>query len=143
MVAIDHDAAALAALEAVAGVSCVVADLEKAPWPLAESERFAAVIVTNYLHRPLLPRLLVALAEGGILIVETFARGNASVGRPANPAFLLDPGELLEWVRGTLRVVAYQDGFLASPRPAYRQRICAVRETAGNGSMPPRYELAG
>jgi hypothetical protein len=101
------------------------------------------VIVTNYLHRPLWPSILAALAPGGVLLYETFAHGNASVGKPSNPAFLLRPAELLEAVQGVLRVVAFQDGFLASPRPAFIQRICAVRETGGNDLDPARYDLAG
>jgi SAM-dependent methyltransferase len=132
VVAVDRDAALLHTLDGVPGVRCVTADLENGPWPLGADERFAAVIVTNYLHRPLLPRLMAALAEGGILVYETFARGNASVGKPSNPDFLLRPGELLDAVRGVLHVLAYQDGFLALPQAAYRQRICAVLETAGN-----------
>ena len=80
-----------------------------------------------------------------MLIYETFAQGNETVGKPSNPAFLLAPGELLDAVRGRLRVVAYEDGFVAAPREAFVQRICAVREgatpTAGAGI--PRYELPG
>ncbi|EDZ98572.1 conserved hypothetical protein, partial [Burkholderia sp. H160] len=126
----------------------LVADLEGAPWPLPGAAAFAAVIVINYLHRPLFPQLLRALAPGGVLVYETFAQGNESVGKPSNPAFLLAPGELLDVVRGQLRVVAFQDGFLARPRPAYVQRICAVREAARaddpvRATAPPCYELAG
>ena len=72
--------------------------------------------------------MLRSLAPGGVLVYETFAQGNESVGKPSNPAFLLAPGELLDRVRGQLRVVAFQDGFLAQPRPAYVQRICAILE---------------
>ncbi|EMN1928654.1 SAM-dependent methyltransferase [Burkholderia ambifaria] len=121
------------------------ADLEGAPWPLPAGASFAAVIVTHYLHRPLWPHLLDAVAPGGVLIYETFAQGNETVGKPSNPAFLLAPGELLDAVRGHLRVIAYEDGFVAGPREAFVQRICAVREgatpTAGAGI--PRYELPG
>ena len=88
----------------------------------------AAVVVTNYLHRPLWPHLLDAVAPGGVLIYETFAQGNETVGKPSNPAFLLAPGELLDAVHGRLRVVAYEDGFVAAPREAFVQRLCAVRE---------------
>lgn len=99
------------------------------PWPLG-ARRFAGIVVANYLHRPLMPRLTSALAEGGVLIYETFAAGNERFGRPTNPDFLLRPGELLEIVRGRLRVVAYEEGVVTTPRPAMVQRICAVDEAA-------------
>ncbi|KVZ43846.1 SAM-dependent methyltransferase [Burkholderia ubonensis] len=145
VVALERDPAALAALRAIPGVDARDADLEGAPWPLPAGKRFAAVVVTNYLHRPLWPHLLDALAPGGVLVYETFARGNETVGKPSNPAFLLAPGELLEAVRGRLRVVGYEDGFVAAPRAAFVQRICAVREGAATGSEAgiPRYELPG
>jgi len=69
--------------------------------------------------------LIGALDPQGVLIYETFAAGNERFGRPANPAFLLQPGELLEVVRGHLRVIAYEDLHIQSPRPAMVQRICA------------------
>jgi SAM-dependent methyltransferase len=146
--ALDRDAAALDLMHGVARISTLVADLEGAAWPLPAGTEFAAIVVTNYLHRPLFPQLLSALAPGGVLVYETFAQGNESVGKPSNPAFLLAPGELLDVVRGHLRVVAFQDGFLAQPRPAYVQRICAIREadrSAGHAQAapPPCYELAG
>jgi SAM-dependent methyltransferase len=148
--ALDRDAAALAMLADAKGVETVTADLEGgSPWPLPAKVRFAAVIVTNYLHRPLFARLIDTLAPGGVLICETFAAGNETVGKPSNPAFLLAPGELLDVVRPHLRVVAFQDGFLATPRAAFVQRICAVREAVSpmrrsNGAViPPRYDLAG
>jgi hypothetical protein len=84
------------------------------------------VCVTNYLHRPLFPTLLDALAPGGVLIYETFARGNERYGRPSNPDFLLKAGELLDQVRGRLRVIAYEDITIEEPRPACIQRICAT-----------------
>ncbi|MGU7780257.1 class I SAM-dependent methyltransferase [Burkholderia sp. PU8-34] len=145
VVALERDPAALAALRAIPGVDAREADLEGAPWPLPAGEPFAAVIVTNYLHRPLWPHLLDALAPGGVLVYETFAQGNETVGKPSNPAFLLAPGELLDAVRGRLRVVAYEDGFIAAPRAAFIQRICAVRERAAAGSEAgiSRYELRG
>ncbi|WP_313298458.1 class I SAM-dependent methyltransferase [Diaphorobacter sp.] len=103
------------------------ADVENGPWPLA-GRRFDAVVVTNYLWRPLFPHLLDSVAPGGVLIYETFAIGNESVGRPARPEFLLQPGELLTLCSG-LRVIAYEDGFL--PEPArFVQRIVARRETS-------------
>ncbi|RDU97883.1 class I SAM-dependent methyltransferase [Trinickia dinghuensis] len=153
VVAIDRAEAALGALSGIAGVEPIPADLENgSPWPLPDTRRFAAVIVTNYLYRPLLPRLAQLLAPGGVLLYETFARGNETVGKPSNPAFLLAPGELLDAVRGRLAVVAYEDGYLAAPRPAFVQRICAVlpaRPQAGgatDGAAPAhytRYDLIG
>ena len=150
VVAIDRAEAALAALGGITGVEPVCADLENgSPWPLPDTRRFAAVVVTNYLHRPLLPLLPRLLAPGGVLLYETFARGNETVGKPSNPAFLLAPGELLEAVRGTLEVIAYEDGYLAAPRPAFVQRICAVLPirapvfgTPGQAALA-RYDLAG
>jgi SAM-dependent methyltransferase len=146
--AIDRDMAALDMLRDAPLVTTLMADLEGAPWPLPKDAAFAAVVVTNYLHRPLFPQLLRALTPGGVLVYETFAQGNESVGKPSNPAFLLAPGELIEAVRGQLQVVAFEDGFLAQPRPAYVQRICAVRQAArpddpAKAVLPPCYELAG
>jgi hypothetical protein len=87
---------------------------------------YDGVVVVNYLHRPLFPELLAALAPGGVLIYETFAAGNERYGRPSNPDFLLKPGELLEVVRGRLCVLGYEDVELRDPRPAMMQRIAAV-----------------
>ncbi|MBU6489472.1 MAG: class I SAM-dependent methyltransferase [Burkholderiales bacterium] len=146
VVAIDVAQAALAALAGVHGVTPVRADLEDgSAWPLAETERFAAVVVTNYLNRALLPRLVQCLAPGGILLYETFARGNETVGRPSNPAFLLEPGELLGAVHGRLSVVAYENGYVTEPRSAFVQRICAAlpAQPLAAGLAPPRYDLAG
>jgi SAM-dependent methyltransferase len=113
-----------------AGVTLVEADLESGPWPFP-GRGFDAIVVANYLHRPLMPRLVSSLKPGGVLVYETFARGNERFGKPSNPDFLLLPGELLEAVRGQLRVVAYEDVVVAEPRPAAIQRLCARRERAG------------
>jgi len=108
----------------------IEADLESnGDWP-AGNRKFAAVIVTNYLYRPLFPVLIDALAPNGCLIYETFAQGNERHGRPSNPAFLLSPGELLSETSGSLSVVAYEHGLINMPRPAVVQRICAVRGNA-------------
>ena len=129
--AIDRDAQALSALAGVPRVTARCADIENGPWPCARAA-YAGVVVTNYLHRPLFPDLLAALAPGGVLIYETFAAGNERFGRPSNPAFLLKPGELLEVIRGRLRVVAYEDLEVEDPKPAMVQRICAIApETLG------------
>ncbi|PRD65558.1 class I SAM-dependent methyltransferase [Malikia granosa] len=144
--AVDRDAQALAGLaELGPWVRPLQADLENGPWPL-EGREFEAVVVTNYLWRPLWPRILVSLAPGGLLLYETFADGNASVGRPARPEFLLQPGELLRVCAG-LRIVAYEDGFLNHPE-RFVQRIAAVNAgpavTAGDKAAPPaRYPLHG
>jgi SAM-dependent methyltransferase len=107
----------------------VAADLEgEAPWPLA-GRRFGAVIVTNYLHRPLIPTLLDSLSAGGVLIYETFMQGNERFGKPGNPDFLLKDGELLEWVRGRFSVIAYEARMISEPRMAMVQRI-AARKTS-------------
>jgi SAM-dependent methyltransferase len=108
-------------------VALLGADLESGPWPY-EGRRFDGIVVTNYLHRPLLPVLAASLERGGLLLYETFARGNERFGKPSNPAFLLEPGELLEAVRGKLRVVAYEDLVVDDPRPASVQRLCARQE---------------
>ena len=113
------------AIAAVFGVGeAVEADIENGPWPFA-GRRFGAVVVTNYLWRALLPTIVDSVAPGGVLIYETFARGNETVGKPSRPDFLLRPAELLEASAG-LRVVAYEDGFIDNP-PRFVQRIAAVR----------------
>jgi SAM-dependent methyltransferase len=134
---VDRDAAALAALQGLAELH--VADIEGAPWPLP-GRRFDAVIVTNYLWRDLLPTIVGSVGEHGVLLYETFGAANATVGKPSNPLFLLQPGELLTAAPG-LRVVAYEDGFLDGPA-RFVQRITAVREAAsGPPAAPPRYPL--
>ena len=131
VVAVDRDPAIPTWASAVSGVSWMIADLEAGTWPL-EGRRFDAVVVTNYLHRPLFPSLLDSLSPGGLLVYETFAQGNERFGRPSNPDFLLQPGELLEHVRGRLRVLAYEDVEEGPPRPAMMQRIVARRVAGGS-----------
>lgn len=134
---VDRDAEALAPLHGLGEL--VQADIEAGPWPFA-GRRFDAVVVTNYLWRPLLPALLDALAPDGVLIYETFADGHQKVGRPSRPDFLLQTGELLRVACG-LRIVAYEDGFL-DPPPRYVQRIAAVAAvTTPEG--PARHALQG
>ena len=125
VLAVDRDPAALATLAGVDGVETRIADLEKGAWPLGDA-RFDAVVVANYLHRPLFPHLLAALADDGVLLYETFAEGNERFGRPSNPDFLLRAGELLEVVRGRLTVVAFEQGEVGGPRSAVVQRLAAV-----------------
>jgi SAM-dependent methyltransferase len=123
--ALDRDADALSALESlVPQVEICVADIEGAAWPLPDQE-FDAVLVTHYLHRPLWALLLGAIAPGGLLIYETFAAGNEQFGKPSRPDFLLNPGELLEVVKGAMRVIAYEDRYVDQPKPAMIQRIVA------------------
>jgi SAM-dependent methyltransferase len=123
--AVDRDAAALALVADVPGVTTLCADIEADAWPFAAGA-YDGVAVFNYLHRPLFPHLLASLSPGGILIYETFAKGNERFGKPSNPDFLLAAGELLEVVRGRLRVLAYENLEVREPRPAAVQRICAV-----------------
>ncbi len=127
--ALDIDLSGIADLIGRPGLEAVTADLEDGrPFPLA-GRRFAGVVVTNYLYRLLLPALVAAVATRGVLIYETFARGNEAFGRPRNPDHLLRPGELFEIVHGILRVRAFEELTVEAPRPAVLQRICAVRET--------------
>lgn len=130
VLAVDRDTSALA-LASGPGIETLAFDLEHPTaashpdWPLLPGV-FAGIVVSNYLHRPLMLALLDSLAPGGILIYETFAAGNGQFGKPSNPDFLLKPGELLEWasLRPTNRVIAYEDGYQQQPRPAMVQRIC-------------------
>ena len=127
VVAVDRDPQALAAA-AGPGIVTLQTDLEEegARWPF-EAGRFAGIVVTNYLHRPLLAELVNSLAPGGMLIYETFALGNELFGKPSNPAFLLHPGELLALAaQGGLKVLAFEDGVVTEPKPARVQRLCAA-----------------
>jgi SAM-dependent methyltransferase len=123
--AVDRDVTALA--DRPAGIAVREADLEGGAWPYPDA-RFDAIVVANYLHRPLLPVLAGSLEPGGVLLYETFARGNERYGKPSNPDFLLAPGELLEAVRGRLRVLAFEDVTVDAPKAACLQRIAARRE---------------
>lgn len=128
VLALDRDADALA-LAAGPGIATSQFDLEApgAAWPFAVA-RFAGIVVTNYLHRPLLAEMLASLAPDGMLIYETFAVGNEQFGKPSNPAFLLQPGELLALAaQHGLRVLAYEEGVVAAPKAAMVQRLCAVK----------------
>lgn len=127
VLACDRDAAALAALEGVAGIETLKIDLEGGgSWPFGAT-RFAGIVITNYLHRPMLDELPDAIQPGGILIYETFMAGNECYGKPSNPAFLLRPGELYEVFSRPLEVLAFEQGLSSHPKPAMTQRICARR----------------
>jgi SAM-dependent methyltransferase len=134
---IDRDAAALAACGDVAGAELIAADVENGAWP-CPGRAFDVVVVTNYLWRPLWPAILASLAPGGVLLYETFADGNQTVGKPSRPDFLLQPGELLRHCAG-LTVVGYEHGFLDAP-PRFVQRVAAVRPAAA-GDAHPRHPL--
>ncbi|MBC8021645.1 MAG: class I SAM-dependent methyltransferase [Burkholderiales bacterium] len=123
--AVDRDASLFG--DRPSQVRLLQADIEEGPWPY-EGRLFDGIVVTNYLHRPLLPVLCAGLERGGVLVYETFAHGNEKFGKPSNPAFLLAPGELLEAVRGRLRVLAFEDLVVSGPRPAAIQRLAARRE---------------
>jgi SAM-dependent methyltransferase len=102
----------------------LLADIENAAWPL-DGRTFKAVVVTNYLWRELFPKILNSLAEGGVLIYETFSQGNEAFGKPSRPEFLLQSGELLERCKG-LRIVAFEEGWMPSPDRLI-QRVVAIR----------------
>lgn len=127
MIGVDRELAEVGDLEGKPGVELRRLDLEQDEPPSLGEGRHAGVVVNNYLHRPLLPRLVEALEPDGVLIYETFARGNERHRRPRNPAFLLEPGELLRAVAGHLHVVAYEHGEVGETERAVVQRICAVR----------------
>ena len=148
---VDRDQAALDSIARslpAQAFEAQVADIENAPWPFP-GRRFDAVVVTNYLWRPLLPTLLGSLAAGGVLIYETFAAGNETIGKPSRPDFLLRPGELLD-ICSELRIVAFEDGFEDGFKKEtangdggptrFVQRITAVREVAGPAPAQ-RYRL--
>jgi SAM-dependent methyltransferase len=125
VVAVDRDA------QSIPGVRFVQANLEDgSPWPFA-GERFGGIVVTNYLHRPLLPILGDALDTGGLLIYETFMAGNERYGKPSNPNFLLKPGELLQ-AFSALAVVAFEQGTAGK---AVVQRLCAIRGEASSARI--------
>lgn len=139
---VDRSAEAIAA--AGAWGEAIAADIENGPWPLlhnGQPRQFDAVVVTNYLWRALFPVIRQCLAPGGVLIYETFAAGNETVGKPSRPDFLLQPGELLQ-AFANLRVVAYEDGFLAQPQ-RFVQRLVAIRSDLppSQGTAPARYPL--
>lgn len=122
---VDIDTLAVTPLQSIAEI--VVADIEHGPWPF-EGRTFDAVVVTNYLWRPLLPTIVASLAPGGVLLYETFGVDQARLGRPSNPAFLLKRMELIEATR-TLRVVAYEDLVIDDPA-RHVQRVVAVNDAS-------------
>lgn len=133
--AVDHDPEALASLVGLERINTRQVDLEGGPWPF-HADVFDAVVVTNYLYRPLLPALFKLIAPQGVLIYETFMVGNERLGKPSNPAYLLRAGELLELVKGRMAVVAFEQGEVAKPRQAMIQRLCAVRASGNCLTLP-------
>ena len=126
VLAVDQDVSAIESLgNSLITSKCL--NLEGAEWPLMNS-KFNGIVVTNYLYRPHLDQLAKMLVEGGVLIYETFALGNGDFGKPSNPNFLLNPGELLVFAsRHDLKVLAYEDIYVDQPKPAMVQRLCAVK----------------
>ena len=125
VVAIDIDISKLSDISDIRNLYILEYNLEESAWPLGDKE-FAGIIVTNYLHRPLIPSILGSLADKGILIYETFAVGNETLGKPKNPDYLLKHEELLDFCIGQLRVIAYENLTIKKPKPAVVQRICAI-----------------
>ena len=131
VVAVDRDP------QPAPGVRLVKADLEDGrPWPFA-GQRFAAIVVTNYLHRPLLQEIETSLDSQGLLIYETFMAGNEKLGKPSNPAFLLRPAELLQ-AFNALTVLGFEQGIVERPKPAVVQRLCARRGDIDGVKIPER-----
>lgn len=132
--AVDRDWAALAELKNLPGICALQADLENEPWPLGDRQ-FDAIVVTNYLHRPLFADLRASLAPAGVLIYETFMVGNERFGKPSNPNFLLRSGELLDLCAG-IWIVAFEQGEVDEVKPAMVQRICAIQPPPAGVRIP-------
>ena len=148
--AVDRDTSALSDL-AADGVEIIEADLEAGAGVFADGgalagRAFAGVCVINYLHRPLMAGIAAALEPGGVLIYETFARGNEDYVRPRNPDHLLKSGELLDLVQGRLQVVAYEHGIIkAADIEGVKQRICAVNDLSASerdDNEPPSHPVS-
>lgn len=129
---VDRDPVALKT--ASAWGETLLADIENNAWPFELSpgnvRQFGAIVVTNYLWRPLLSTLLRSVKDEGVLIYETFADGNQRYGKPSRPDFLLNPGELLKICAQTegIQVVAYENGMLGEPDRCV-QRVVAIRQS--------------
>ena len=132
VVAADIDTSGVSDLVDARDIRVDRVDLESGPWPY-DTDAFGAIVVTNYLHRPHFDHYVASLADGGILMIDTFGAGNEALGRPRNPDHLLAPGELLDAFAHRLDIIAYEYGSETTPRPAVRQRLCAVK---GHGPRP-------
>ena len=124
--ALDRDAIATANMQSIDGISITTLDLETTEPPTFEHS-YDGIIVSRYLHRPLMTTLATILKPGGILIYETFMRGNERFGQPSNPNFLLMPDELLNTYSPLLKVIDFEQGEISEPKPAMLQRICAQK----------------
>ncbi|MDR7334095.1 class I SAM-dependent methyltransferase [Roseateles asaccharophilus] len=124
---VDRDVAATAPLQSLAKI--IDADIENGPWPLRQ-QQFDLVVVCNYLWRPLFDTIKSSVKPSGLLIWETFADGQQTIGRPSRPDFLLQRGELLR-VCHDWRIVAYEDlfeeGADIKTSPRFVQRVAAIR----------------
>ena len=129
ILAADNNRPALKALAAKCpSVKTLHTDLENMNiWPF-EEDNFDVVLVTNYLFRPRLPALFRLVGKGGFLAYETFADGNAAYGRPKNPNFLLNEGELPASLTDDFLILDYFHGKIDQPRPAIIQRLAARRQ---------------
>ena len=123
--ALDKSSEALAKISSSIGIHPFEFDLETGSWPFSE-RKFDAIVVTNYLYRPIMQNIVDALYPSGILIYETFMSGNERYGRPSSPDFLLRPNELIDLVHKKLEILLYEAGRVNYPKPALIQRICAV-----------------
>ena len=126
---VDRDLSGVADLAGDRRFTLIKHDLEHSPWPLTE-RNFGGIIVTNYRYPPLYPHLITTLTDNGTLIYDTFAVGNERYGHPHNSAFLLEPGELLNAFAADLHIVAYDHGYMGTPKAAIRQRLCACKNTS-------------
>jgi SAM-dependent methyltransferase len=111
--AVDRDRDVIArlndeALRREVAIDASVVDLESGD-PELGIEHFDLIVAVNYLHRPLFPFLLAALRSQGVLVYETFTREQALRGKPTNPDYLLEPGELRRLV-GPLSILASREG---------------------------------
>jgi len=132
---VDRNTDGLTRLHGEDGVEIVQADLETDAAVFSEPGRLAgrvfdAIVVVNYLHRPLFPHLLALLHPGGLLIYSTFMRGNEAFGKPSNSDFLLQPGELLTHV-GFANVIAFEEGVVvrSDGSKVMRQSIAALKRS--------------
>ena len=122
---LDRDLSGVADLTDWPQVELVQADLERGePFPL-KGRTFDGVIVTNYLWRPVLADIVACVADDGILIYQTFARGQEKFGRPTNKDFLLTRNELIAAVLPKMTVIAFEHGLIDSDPPRVIQRIVA------------------
>ncbi len=127
--AVDRDAAALTSLRGTNGVTIEQRDLENNPWPYA-AESFDCIVVCNYLWRPTAAALLLTLKPGGLLLYETFMVGHERFGSPSRPDFLLRPNELLQWVSGSFKTLAFEQSQEIGPDGtpiAIKQKIAAFK----------------